>query len=352
MAKTSKKKKNQLPSGRFRIQVYDYTDVDGKKHYKSFTAPSKKLAQRAAAEWQAEKQSGKTAPDDITVYDAIGRYMEFKKNVLSPSTLRGYKSLHEQYFKGSLGLTRLPELNNTVIQIWVSDLSVKLTPKTVRNAYGLLSATLDMFSPEFSLKATLPARQKPELYCPNDRDIKKLLNHIRGTELEIAVLLAAFGPLRRGEICALETSDIRGNTIFVSKNMVLGPDKDWIIKQPKTYSGYREIEMPDFVIERMSGSYGRIIHCTPNQLTGKFQRAIKATQLPHFRFHDLRHYSASIMHAIGVPDQYILQRGGWSSDNILKGVYRNVIDLEARKQNKKILDHFEKVSHDISHECL
>lgn len=35
------KKKNQLPSGQFRVQVYDYTDDDGKKHYKSFTAASK-----------------------------------------------------------------------------------------------------------------------------------------------------------------------------------------------------------------------------------------------------------------------------------------------------------------------
>ena len=351
MSKTPKKKKNQLPSGSYRVQVYDYTDVNGKKHYKSFTASSKKLAQLAAAEWQTGKSNQQTTPENLTVYEAIRRYMEVKNGVLSPSTMRGYKSLHEQYFKGPLGLTRLPDLSNTAIQIWISDLAVKLTPKTVRNAYGLLSATLEMFAPDFRLNATLPARQKPELYCPNDNDIKNLLDHIKGTELEIAVLLAAFGPLRRGEICALDTDDIHGNIITVSKNMVLGPDKDWIIKQPKTYSGYREIEMPDVVIQRLSGCCGRIIHCTPNQLTGKFQRAIKATKLPHFRFHDLRHYSASIMHAIGVPDQYILQRGGWSSDNILKGVYRNVIDLEARKQNRKILDHFEKVSHDVSHEA-
>lgn len=349
MAKTPKKKKNQLPSGRFRIQVYDYTDVDGKKHYKSFTAPSKKLAQLAASEWQAEKRSGKTAPDDITVYDAIGRYMEFKKNVLSPSTLRGYKSLHEQYFKGSLGLTRLPELNNTVIQIWVSDLSMQLTPKTVRNAYGLLSATLDMFAPEFRLKVTLPAKQKAELYCPSDEDIKKLLKHIEGKELEIAVLLAAFGPLRRGEICALEDTDIKGNTITISKSMVMNDDKEWIIKQPKTYNSYRTIEMPVFVIEKISGINGRIVKANPDAISNRFRRALKFAGLPSFRFHDLRHYSASIMHAIGVPDQYILQRGGWATDGIMKSVYRNIIDLEAAKQNKKINMHFEEISHEVSH---
>lgn len=46
------------------------------------------------------------------------------------------------------------------------------------------------------------------------------------------------------------------------------------------------------------------------------------------------------MHAIGVPDQYILQRGGWISDNVMKSVYRNVIDLEKAKQDRKINEHF------------
>ena len=41
MEKKKPKKKNQLPSGNVRIQVYDYTDEDGKKHYKSFTAATK-----------------------------------------------------------------------------------------------------------------------------------------------------------------------------------------------------------------------------------------------------------------------------------------------------------------------
>ena len=52
------------------------------------------------------------------------------------------------------------------------------------------------------------------------------------------------------------------------------------------------------------------------------------------------------MHAIGVPDQYILERGGWSSDNIMKTVYRNTIDNETVRQTKKINDHFQKMARD------
>lgn len=337
------KKKNQLPSGQFRVQVYDYTDDDGKKHYKSFTAASKKLAQLAAAEWKANKDKPAPVVNDLSINEAAKRYLEIKKGVLSPSTLRGYEGIIKNYLSGKFGAMRLPELDNTAIQIWVSDLATKVSPKTVRNAYGLLSVTLEMFAPDLRVKVTLPAKKKAELYCPSDDDVRKLLNHIKGTELEIAVLLAAFGPLRRGEICALTDNDVHGNTIDVSRSMVKGADHEWYVKQPKTYGSYRSVEFPDFVIDKIKNIKGPLVKSNPDYITHRFGRVLKTIDIPHFRFHDLRHYSASIMHAIGVPDQYILQRGGWASDNVMKTVYRNVIDLESVKQNRKINEHFKQL---------
>lgn len=340
-------KAKKLPSGSWRAQVFDYKDVDGKKHYRSFTGSTRREAEFLAAQWAAGKAD--MAAENITLYEAVTRYIDVKRGVLSPSTVAGYEQIQKDYFK-SIGITKLREINNTTIQVWISDLSKGHSPKTVRNAHGLLSATLDMFLSDFRLKTTLPAKEKADLYTPSDKDVEKLLSHIAGKELEIAVLLAAFGPMRRGEICALTSEDIHGNIVDVNKSMVMGPDRLWTVKQPKTYSSYRKIEYPDFVIKKMEGIEGRIIKATPEQITNRFRRAVKFSELPHFRFHDLRHYSASIMHAIGVPDQYIMQRGGWASDNVMKTVYRNVIDLESARQNKKILKHFDKVSHKISHE--
>lgn len=337
----------QLPSGSWRVQVYLYKDADGKRHYKSFTAPTADEAEYAALEWKLGKSNEES--EDITVYQAITRYIESKNNVLSPSTIKSYLGTQKNHFSGQFGNQKLCKLNSTVVQIWISDLSVKLSPKTVRNTHALLTSALDMFAPDLKLKTTLPAKKKPELYTPSDDDIKRLLNHIKGKELEIAVLLAAFGPLRRGEICALTSDDIKGNIVSVNKNMVLGPDSQWHIKQPKTYGSYRNVEFPDFVIERMKGIDGRIVKCTPSQVTNRFNRAIIYSRSPHFRFHDLRHYAASIMHAIGVPDQYILQRGGWKTDGVMKSIYRNTIDAESVKQNKKILDHFDNMQHDLQH---
>lgn len=347
LPKENKRRKNVLPSGSYRIQVFDYLDENKKKHYKSFTAPTRKEAEFLALQWQNNKVESVA---DITIHDSVSRYIDSKRGVLSPSTMKAYEGMLKTYFSKRFGALRLKDVNNTAIQVWISDLSKNLSPKTVRNAHGLLSSTLEMFLPDFRLKTTLPAKKKPELYTPSDKDIENLLAHVKGKELEIAILLAAFGPLRRGEICALTSEDIHGNVIDVNKSMVIGSDKLWHIKQPKTYSSYRKVEFPEFVIEKIRGIDGRIIQATPSQITNRFTRAVHFAKLPHFRFHDLRHYSASIMHAIGIPDQYIMQRGGWQTDNVMKTVYRDVIDIESVKQNKKIVKHFEKVSHNVSHD--
>ncbi|HIX25731.1 MAG TPA: site-specific integrase [Candidatus Lachnoclostridium avicola] len=341
MAKTPKKKKNQLPSGSYRVQVYSHTDANGKRHYKSFTAPSKKLARAAANDWLTKHDSKEQTPENLTVYDAVTRYITLKKGVLSPATIKEYIGMQKRYFTGTIGNMKLEDVRSQDIQLWISDLSGRLSSKTVRNVYGLLVPTLAMFAPDLRLRITLPQRERTELYCPSDDDIKTLLHHIQGKELEIAVLLAAFGPLRRSEICALTDKDIEGNKVKITKSLVQDSDGFWVIKNhPKTYGGYREITLPEFVIKRLSGIEGKIIKCTPDQISDRFKRAVIYSGVPHFRFHDLRHYAASIMHAIGVPDQYIMQRGGWSSDNVMKTVYRNVIDLEKEKQTKKINDHF------------
>lgn len=353
----------KLPSGSWRCQVYSHTEetfqpdgsIKQKRIYRSFTSDipgpkGKRLAEQMAADFAANKEH-MSHTSDMTIVEAVRLYIDSKSSVLSQSTLRGYESLYRNYFSDSIiSNMRLNSLDNMKIQKWISTLSSALSPKTVRNARGLLSATLDMFAPDFRLKTTLPAPVKPDLYIPSDSDIAKLLSHAKGKELEIAILLAAFGPLRRGEICALESQDIKGNTVTVKRSMVLGPDKSWHIKQPKTYSGYRNIEFPAFVIQRLKGIDGRIIKATPDQITRRFQRAVKSIGLPHFRFHDLRHYSASIMHALGVPDEYITRRGGWSSDQIMKSIYRDVIAEESKKQTKKINQHFESIQHEMQHE--
>lgn len=341
-------KAKKLKSGSYRCLVYDYTDGTGKRHYESFTADTRREAERLAAEYAATKEI-KKRPDNMTVYEALDKYIQVKEGVLSPTTVRTYRSARRTHFD-DIGNLSIRDITNTTIQAWVSDLTKRLSSKTIANTYGFLAATLDMFLPDLRLKIVLPQKKDTHFYTPSDADIKTLLMQISGTELEIAVLLAAFGTLRRGEICALTDQDIHGDYITVNKAYVRDEYNEWVLKEPKTFSSNRTIELPHFVIEKMSGISGQIIKVHPDALSERFRRAIRSSGLQKFRFHDLRHYSASILHAIGVPDQYIMQRGGWASDHVMKAVYRNTIDEETTKQNAKIISHFEGMQHEMQHE--
>ena len=332
-------KAKKLPSGRWRCRVYDGTDPAGKKIYKSFTADTRKEAELLAAQYSASRKS--TASKDRTLADAYARYIEIKKNTLSPATVREYSRAAKADFPELMPM-RLSRLTQEAVQSAVNVMSANHSPKSVRNAHGLLSAVLSMFAPEIRLNTRLPQSRKPDLYVPTEQEVENLIRSIRGTELEKAVLLAAFGSLRRSECSALMISDIEGNIVHVNKAIVLGADKQWTLKQPKSKAGYRDIKMPDFVIERLKPApNGRIVNIMPVTITDYFADVRRKFNLPHFRFHDLRHYQASILHAMGVPDKYIMERGGWSTDSTLKNIYQHTMSDKRKQVEDDIVQRFE-----------
>ena len=156
----------------------------------------------------------------------------------------------------------------------------------------------------------------------------------------IAVLLAAFGPMRRSEICGLKSSDIDGNTVHVQRALVMDEKREWALKTTKTVAGNRYIPLPDFVFAKIKDKDGTIVNLNPTQISHRFTRVLKRCGLPHFRFHDLRHYCASIQHALGIPDAYIMERGGWSTDSVLKQIYRHALSDKSVQMNEKANEHF------------
>ena len=337
----------KLPSGSWRCQAYDYTDHTGKRHYRSFTASTRREAELLAAQFQnAEKHT----VCDMTVGEALKAYIRLREPVLSPSTVSGYTSIAETRMRNIQGI-QVYKLTQKDVQMMINDeVRQGKSPKTIRNIHNFLSAVLRVYRPEFILKTKLPEKIKPDLYIPSDEDVKQLMARLRGTEMELPVLLASFGPMRRGEIAALDVRNIDGNVVHVCENMVVDRSGNWHIKAPKSYAGDRYIDFPDFVVKLWEGKTGRVTDLNPNQISHRFETALKQCGLPHFRFHDLRHYSASIQHALGIPDSYIMQRGGWSSDATLKSVYRHAMDQEKKKMSDLANSHFESMHLDVAGE--
>lgn len=328
-------KAKKLPSGNWRVQARK--TVRGKEIKKSFTAANKRDAEAMAYEWQF---GGREETKGILLRDAYEQYISSKEKVLSPTTIKAYRSLQHNTFLELMDYDIL-DLDTITVQKAVSSFASNHSPKCVRNAYSLLTATVKMFAPEKAFNVTLPQKKKTKMYIPDDNDMRILLDKAKGTRLEIPILLAVFGPMRRGEICALTDKDIKGNYVTVNKALVKDTSNQWIVKPPKTTSSDRVIEYPSFVIEKIKGIKGNITDMTPAAITDAFPDLLRAIGLPHFRFHDLRHYSVSTLHAEHIPEQYIMARGGWQTNYTMNNVYNHTIKNRKDENEEKITSFFE-----------
>lgn len=324
-------KAKKLPSGSYRVRASKNGIT------KSFTHADKDIAEAMASQWKAELDLEE--PNKMTLGEAYDRYIKSKESVLSPNTVHAYKMMSENYFLSLMNI-RIDKLTDERIQIAVNELSAEKSPKTVKNAYGLLTAVLGMYRPAFHPRITLPQKQKTEINVPTREEIKALLEYTKGKNLYVPIILAAFCGMREAEICALTSNDIKGNKIHVHKSMVYVDKKGWQTKPPKSFSGDRYIEMPPQVKTAISGKKGRIANYTPDGLRTTFKKAIDKAGIKNIRFHDLRHYYVSELFDMGLPEKYIISQVGHSSASITKAVYDHLSQEKQSKYAELIANHF------------
>lgn len=344
----------KLKSGNWRCVAFLGKDRNGKMIRKSFTAATKKDAEALAKHCEATQKESMSAliDKDASVRIACERYcnkkeVELAKGKISPATVRGYKRICNTQLD-YIGDVPVLKLTDKLINAWIDDLAETYSPKSIKNAWGMVHAALLDVLPRsrvIDFRVNLPSVPKKRIVVPTEADIYKLLTHCRENDYQLycAILLAAFGTLRRSEICALTADDIdrENNIVSVNKALVEGVYGGWQLKGTKTELSERDIVVPAFVVNALPED-GPIVNVLPAWITENFTNTLKRLDIPHFRFHDLRHYSASIMHFLGAPNETIMHRGGWASDYALNNHYRgNMSEYDARF-TKKLNKHFEK----------
>lgn len=329
-------KPEKLKSGKWRVRVY-IGEENGKKKWKSITANTKAESLRKAALVQPVDVS------DMSVGVASQSYIQLKEPVLSPSTMIGYNKIYNSYIKPlPFAQINLQKLTSVKVQQWVSDLARTLSPKSVRNAYGFLTAVISMYAPNLKIRVKLPQRRPQTLYTPTTADINAVLD-VADPELKKAILLGATGMMRRSEICALTADDVdyENNTITIRQSLVLNDNRDLVLKAPKTDSSFRTVEVNKELIDLLPKD-GPLVSLNPDQITMRFNRAVTKAGVKHFRFHDLRHYAASIAvsSAIGAGSLTVQGRGGWQSDYVMKRTYSHSLTDQAKSDTGKIIVFF------------
>ncbi len=206
----------KLPSGAWRTRATKI--VNGKKVTKSFTVhPSevngeslkvkshkaKNRSELLAREWQDNIEV--TENYGTTIGEAINEYIKGREKVLSPRSIHDYKALIP--FFDSIKDIYTSDINTAQIQTLINEWSLSLSRKTIQNRIGFLMSVLSYADCDKKFKLRYPQKAPTKKAVPDIQDLRRLLSEADDSFQPI-ILLAAFGSLRRGEICALKQKDI------------------------------------------------------------------------------------------------------------------------------------------------
>lgn len=310
----------KLPSGSYRVRK----TYKGKTYTKIFDhMPTDKEAFISMAEiLQDDKQIKGT-------FEKYAKeYIANRKDVVSPATIRTYnikiKQLSDDFLKSNIY-----DITSETVQREVNRFAKEHAPKTTKSLYGFISSVLSAYRPNLRLRVKLPQAIYKEAYEPSESDVKRILEAVKGTEYSIPFQLGVFG-CRRGEICALDISDLTGNELRIHRSKVY-LDGKWITKEtPKTDASNRTLYLPDSLVKEINEK-GYIYNGYPAALLKAINRHQDKLGIERFRFHALRSYFASYAHTMGIPDADILAIGGWETDAVMKRIYRK--SMEASKKD-------------------
>lgn len=325
-------KATKLPSGNWNVKLM----VDGVRL--SITEPTKREAEAKAAAVKTGLQSAQKRRD-ITVGEAIDLYIGSKDAVLSPSTIAGYRRIQAHALPGWLLGTPVSSVTQQAAQKAVNEMAKERSPKSVRNAHGLLSAALTAYNPDMTLHTAFPQKVKYDIAIPSVEDIAKIAKAAKGTRDELPIMLAVWMGLRMSEILGLKWDDLDGNVLHIRRARV-----DEGEKTTKTYSSQRDLLVPEYILRLMEDAPHTSEYIFPGKrqsLYSRFQTICKRAGVQHYRFHDLRHINASVMLALGVPNKYAQERMGHATDIMLKTVYQHTMSSEQKAVSEKVDSFFE-----------
>jgi len=296
----------------------------------------------------------------------------------APKTLERYRELG-RYLVKHLGDTRINELTTAQIQHAIHRLKdaggqitkdypegKPLAPKTVRNIGTLLYTALAEADRLGILKIPhpmankrvvlpkLPKRQPPVL---DKEKLRALLDHARGTRLYPLVVLASATGCRRGELLALEWSDLDESTSEVNVSKSLEQTKAGLrikctkSEQPRRFSvpewalevlrahrqeqqRDRELFGPDYEDHNLVFCQPHGAYYSPDRLGARVVELMRRVGLEGVSLHSLRHSHASSLLSNGVPIAVVSQRLGHSDQNITLSIYSHAMPADTRAAAK------------------
>ena len=359
-----------LKNGRY-YAVLNYRNAGGQRKTKwiSLGLPEKGNKRKAEAELarlRAEFEPPKEVGDlssDMLFADYLLEWLEIAKGRLAVATYSSYAAMIKKpvgpYFR-QRNLT-LRELEARHLQMFYSEMLRKVKPNTVIHYHAIIHSALkyavktDMLVQNVADKVDRPKKNSFQPVFLSAEEMQKMFEALRGTKLELLVLVAAFYGFRRGEVLGLkwDAIDFERGTISVIRTVMTitldGKQTEIEQQSAKTKSSLRTLpligsfreyflqvkeaqelnkqvcgncynhEYDGFVFVDELGERMRA-----NYLTSAFPKFLEDHGLRRMRFHDLRHSCASLLLANGVPLKHIQEWLGHSDFTTTANIYAHL----------------------------
>lgn len=335
----------------YRLIVSTGKNLDGSRARKTKTVHcSRKDAEVALAQFVVEANHGLIPEGKSITFEEFFHVWQinYGEKELAPSTYKRYVRMLETRILPYLGSFTLEKIKPTdlmkLYDMLEQDTQIKrlaknngertfkpLSKKTILEHHRLISSMLHKavywqlipFNPAERVQPPRASRVKRRFY--DDEQCKILLSNLNSLsenemKYKVAIILDVFTGVRLGELMGLEWNDIdfKNKEIIINKASQYLPEKGVYTKEPKTSSSYRNVSIPDSVIEMLQeykkwydsqkelcGEFwndsdrlfvqdnGKPMH--PDTVSKWFGKFIRKIGLPVINFHGIRHTNATLL---------------------------------------------------------
>ena len=292
-----------------------------------------------------------------TVGQFLERWLDDSARVSTrPRTFERYVQLVRLHIVPTLGPVRLEKLAPSDVQRLLNEkLGQGLSPKTVRHIRGVLCTALGralkwgLVARNAAALTDAPKAVHHEIRPFGSDEARRFIESVKGQRLEALYLLTTTLGLRRGEVLGLKWQDVdfEEATIHVRASLQRVNGK-LELSETKTARSRRPLPLLDFVARALRAHRTRQLqerlvagsawHDTglvfttrigtpvdPANLLDDFNRVLAKAELPHIRFHDLRHSAASLLLALNVHPRIVMELLGHSQISLTMDTYSHVV---------------------------
>lgn len=319
----------KLPSGNWFIQL----SVRGQRI--SVTEPSEKACIARAMAIKQDLLDPVDRSQKPTLSVAIDRYIEVRQNVLSPATIKGYRTIQKHRFQSAMDRP-VNAFDETGWQRLVNQEAKIASAKTLQNAWRFVSSVIhEETGNRYSVRLPQVVSDARQFLEPDQ--IPAFVEAIHNTKYEIPALLA-LSSLRRSELLALtwDKIDLTAGTIQIHGAMV--PDEHGNMvhkKENKNRSSRRTIPiMIPQLTEALSAAphhSNYVVTMHPSAILNGINRTCAKAGLPEIGIHGLRHSFASLAYHLGMPEKIAMQIGGWENDATMRKIYTHAAKSDILK---------------------